>query len=211
MLGSLHNDLFSQTQSKETEALLSKANFNFSNGYYYKALDFFLELYPLDSLNAHLNNRIGICYLYTPYQKHEAQPYLERASQSEEINYEVHYFLGDIYHLNYQFDKAIRSYEKFAELVSGYEKNPNIIQDSKNDAKRRIQICENAKAMYNSPTSDTIINMGERINSSLDDYGPLISTDEELLMFTSRRGSGVSDKKGGEGKYNEDIYESKKK
>ncbi|MBL4655340.1 MAG: PD40 domain-containing protein [Bacteroidia bacterium] len=207
MLGSLHN-LFSQTQSKETEALLSKANFSFSNGYYYEALDLFLELYPLDSLNAKLNNKIGICYLYTPYQKHKAQPYLERASQSININYEVNYFLGDIYHLNYQFDKAIRSYEKFADLVSVYEKNPNIIQDSKNDAKWKIQICENAKAMCNSPTSDSIINMGEMINSSLDDYGPLISTDEELLMFTSRRSGGVSDKKDAEGKYNEDIYKS---
>jgi hypothetical protein len=55
-----------------------------------------------------------------------------------------------------------------------------------------------------------IINLGSTINTAYSEYAPLISEEEDFLLFTSRRASKVHPRKDPFGEYFEDIYISKK-
>jgi hypothetical protein len=54
-----------------------------------------------------------------------------------------------------------------------------------------------------------LINLGTNINSPYPDYAPVISADESILVFTSRRVGNVGGYTDSDGEYYEDIYLSK--
>jgi len=102
-------------------------------------------------------------------------------------------------------------------VFSGADKQGIILT---NEVKRNIEECKNARDLMERPVNKMefngrkkeyeIINLGENVNSKYHDYGPVLSPDDSLLYFTSRRkGSGEDKLDPEEGKYFEDIYVSK--
>src|SRR5687768_16625352 len=96
------------------------ANENFST-----ALPLYLKLDSADKNNANLAFRIGVCYLNSPINKEKAVPYLEKAASNISEKYRegsfkeksapltTYNYLARAYHFNYEFDKAIVTFEKF--------------------------------------------------------------------------------------------------
>ena len=60
------------------------------------------------------------------------------------------------------------------------------------------------------PHRSIIKNVGKNINTSFPEYVPLITPDETILYFTSKREGGVGNAIDGDGSYYEDIYMSQK-
>ena len=96
---------------------------------YYKgefsvARPLFIELYKQDSTNRNVAFKIGVCLLSSRNERPVAIKYFTKAIVSVTDNCKesshkeksapliAYKFLGDAYHLNYQFDKAIVAYEK---------------------------------------------------------------------------------------------------
>lgn len=108
--------------------------------------------------------------------------------------------LGIAYHRLGNLDKALDHYKKALAMLSPTMAKDLLVQ-------RHIDECERAKTMMASPVKVTITNMPQAINSTLDDYGPVLSPDGKMFYFVSRR----SDNKGGginpdDNRYFEDIY-----
>jgi len=179
---------------------------------YFRAEEFAaaLPLYKkLDSLkpdHGNIKARIGICYLHTE-SKFKALPYLEKAKELGYIKDHVDFYLGRAYHLDHQFDKAIDQYE-LSKKGLNIKKSEDL--DKLKSIDRYIEMCISGKWLVTNPINVKIENLSKNVNSPYPDYAPVISADETVLIFTSRRPNTTGGQKDEKGYYNEDIYISTK-
>lgn len=182
------------------------------NENYVKALPLYEELLTQNQNNASWNFKIGLCYLNSPGEYSKSVNYFERAAAVTSNNAKGDNFkedraptvallyLADAYHRNYRFDDAIEAYRKFKTLIP--ESNKAYLAE----LDHKIEICNNAKAITADPVNMMIKNLGPEINSQYPDYSPVISADESILLFTSRRPENVGGLMDDDGQYFEDIY-----
>lgn len=188
----------------------------FINENYTAALPLYMKLDSIKS-NANLQFKIGFCYLNAATYKTKSIPYFENAIKSIAKRYEegeinekdaplsTYYYLAKAYHLNYEFDKAIDMYNRYkAELGTDDPKMAAEIADIDHD----IESCNNGKELIKDPKKVIVTNLGAGVNTPYPDYSPVVSLDEQTLIFTSRRPGGYSDAKEPNGQYFEDIYTS---
>lgn len=179
---------------------------------YSTALPIFLELYKADPLNMNLAFKIGICYQSSKKESSKAITYFNNAVTSTSDNYNgsshkeknsplVSFkYLGDAYHLDYQFDKALEAYAKY--LTVAGSRNKEFIAETK----RKMEMCKTGKILVASPIRLKIQNLGNTVNSSFADYSPVLSADQNTMYFTSRRPETIGGQKDDEGNNMEDIY-----
>ncbi len=184
---------------------------------YSLALPLLLVLYKQDPTNMNLAFKLGVCYLSSRKERAQAIPYFSKAVTAVSNNYKessykergtpliAYKFLGDAYHLNYQFDKAIEAYEKFIAVMA---QNMNLDKALLTEAGREIEMCKTGKRLVASPVKIKIQNLGSTVNSAYADYSPVLSADQRTLFFTSRRQETTGGMKDPEGNYFEDIYMS---
>ena len=150
--------------------------------YFKEALPFYAKANAFNPNNADLNYKLGQCYL-SSIEKDKALPHLEKALQlNPSIDPTINYHLGKAYHLQLEFDKAITAFSKF-------QKTAQATQDPKlmNELQMRIKHCYNGKELVKNPVRVFIDNLGPNINTPYNEYGAVISADESVLLFTSRR------------------------
>jgi len=111
---------------------------------------------------------------------------------------------GKVYHSASQLDLALEAYNK-TKTTEGFSK------DELPDVNQFIRECEFAKKAMASPVSVSLQSLGTQINSTYEDYAPVLSPDGKTIYFTSRRPVSSADNKvdkKGDFKFFEDIYES---
>lgn len=174
---------------------------------YREALPYLFKANEFNPNNAELNYKLGRCYLMNTVNKEAAVKHFQKVLKlNPKVAHDVKYHLGLAYHISMEFDKAIAVFNEYKEsLVS---KDPLEYAD----LNKRIKECEIAKKLIANPERVFIDNFGKPINGKHPEYGAIISADESVLMFTSRRNTST----GGEsfrqvhGGFDEDIYISKK-
>lgn len=117
---------------------------------------------------------------------------------------EVQFYFGKIFHLTNNFDQAITCYTKYKNIPI---KHRSISND---EVDYYIACSNNARDLISKPHRSLIKNVGASINSAYPDYVPLITPDESILYFTSRREGGTGNLKDAYGNYYEDVYMSQK-
>ncbi|MCO6499309.1 MAG: PD40 domain-containing protein [Vicingus serpentipes] len=178
-------------------------NYKERTQYYRKALPLIYKAYKFNPNNAELNYRIGRCYLQNPVFKEEAIPHLEKALQlNPNVAPDIHFYLGEAYHIKMEFDRAIKEYTVHQGSLSG--KNPEELEL----VTKRIEECKTGKKLVAAPVRVFIDNFGNTVNSKYPEYGAIISADESIMMFTSRRNTSTGADKMVDGAvdYFEDIY-----
>lgn len=195
----------------------TEGNYLILEGNYGLALQSFKEAYAIDSTNANINFKVGLCYMKSETEKNKALYYLEKAVLNTAKNYNdlepseksapvnAFYYYGQALHFNYKFDEALANYEKFKSFLRS--KNVDLIKD----VDRQIESSNNAKLLVAAPINIILNNLGDSINSSSPEYSPVLSADEKTIMFTSRRAAGTGMDKTDDGQFFEDIYISYKK
>lgn len=193
---------------KEAKRSISDGDHFFNQGeaWYKSAIEPYLKANTFNPNNALLNFKIGKSYFNTSF-KTKAQPYLEKALKLDpNVDPQVHYLLGRAYHLNMEWDKAVEEYNRFLGILKGNE-----LEFFEEDVNKRIQECANGKELVKHPVRVFIDNVGPEVNTKYPEYGAVISADESVMIFTSRRDNTT----GGEmdmhlNEYYEDIYISTK-
>jgi outer membrane protein OmpA-like peptidoglycan-associated protein/Tol biopolymer transport system component len=191
----------------------------YSKDGYSTALPLFLNLYREDTLNKSIAFKLGVCYLSSKRRRVEAITYFNKAITAITNNYKessageknapliAYKFLGDAYHLNYQFDKAIETYQKYIAVMAENNNTDKVLLTETN---RKIEMCKTGILLVANPVKIKIKNMGSNINSIYADYSPVLSADQNSLYFTSRRVGSTGGLKDEEGNFLEDIYTSTK-
>ena len=213
ILVSLLLTLSLQSQNRsEYNQKFTEGNLLILEGNYVQALKNFLWAYTIDSTNANINYKIGYCYLNTITSRTKALSYLEKAVSNTVKRYNdidatekaapvtAFLYYGQALHLNYRFDEAIANYEKFKSLL--YESQDKLLKE----VNRYIEISNNAKLLVAAPIRVNITNLGDSINSPFPDYSPVLSADENTLIFTSRRPGSTGGDRTVEDEFYEDIY-----
>ncbi len=174
---------------------------------YDAALEAYQKAQAVNPNNVELNMKIALCYLYSPTKDHmECMPYYEKAlALDPEIEPYIVFYLGEAYHRNRQWNKAIDYYQKHLAIM---QEQGDEIEIS--FAQKRIQECKNGIELAKRPVNIKTENLGEVVNSEYDEYGVVITADESQMYFTSRREGTVGRQKDSDGKYYEDVYISYK-
>jgi len=187
--------------TKEQKALKKEADYYYSYGDYLGALKLYKKLYEVDTISAQLQFKIGTCMLMAYGDKRGSAPYFIKASDAGFT--EAHYYVANWYHLEGEFEKAVERFQKYKEAEDKKLYDPTEIDE-------RIQASLRAKEMVKHPVDVKIENIGYVINTKYSEYVPVISADESVLIFTSRREGSTGGKLDPYGQYFEDVYISYK-
>ncbi len=141
----------------ETQLVKSSSSF-FEKKQYSLAIDGYRQLLSNDLKNTEYNYRYGVCLFYTENPEKSAKHFNYLMEQSQ-FPIEVYYFKGRLYHLNYEFDNAIKMYENYVRLKT--KKSQYF------GASEEIKRCQNAKELLKSPRAIQVLRNDQR---TTDDY-----------------------------------------
>ena len=173
-----------------------------------EALELFLLAQAFNPNNANLNFKIGMCYLNSKDEKTSGIGYFEHALELDpKVSPEIHYRIGQVYQLSGKWDKAVDHYQTYRNQLKASNSSLSKIEW----ADKVIAECEMGKQLADDPARVFIDNLGGVVNSKFPEYSPVITTDESMMMFTSRRATTT----GGEvdeftNEFYEDIYYTEK-
>jgi len=198
----------------------TEGNLNLLDFEYLEALKYFMFAYKYDSTNANINYKIGQSYLQHPTQKHLAEHYLEKAIQNVTKKYiddepkekrasiMAYFFLGQSYHLDGRLDEATKMYDTYESYLDVTKKLDKEDLELVEHYKKQVK---NARQMMQAPINVKITNLGDSINSEWPEYSPVITADEQVLYYTTRRPTTTGGEKSeADAMYFEDIVVSYK-
>ncbi len=202
----------SPAEAQSTRKDLKSGNKFFEQENYRAAIPYYEKVLAKDPNNAKALFNAGISYM--SFDKEKASDYIYKAQKIKpKVSKDVEYWLGRVDHLNYNFDEAVAHFQAYNATL---KKN----DQRKEELAQLIQHSKNAKVQFNSPKDIFVKNLGPVINTQYSEHSPVISSDDKLLIFTSR-GENVtgasgktSDKKNksiaADGEYYEDIFEARR-
>ncbi len=179
---------------------------------YEKALKYFTEL---DSMSKGKDWKVryhrALSYLQSDVNKPAALPLLLDKTVAKKMNKkkrkkDYYYWLGRAYHYANKFDSAIYWYDQFLSVAGeGSKRAPEV--------KLLKQQAETGKQLVANPKKIKVENLGQAINTPYHEYAPVITPDESILMFTSRRPGNIGGLRTREGEpdtfggiWFEDVY-----
>ena len=176
-------------------------NYKAGTGTYDIARDHYLFAQQYNSENAHLNYKLGVCYLFTD-DKYRAIDYFRKAyALDTRVSKDIHYLLGQAFQLVLEFDKAVDHYKMHMEVLSpGYKDLYAEVLE------KRMEECKYGRELALKPVRVILKNPGTVLNSKYDDYNPVFAFGDTALFFTSRRPFEKSRRNEIDNKFNEDIY-----
>jgi outer membrane protein OmpA-like peptidoglycan-associated protein/Tol biopolymer transport system component len=184
MAGFLSTNLFAQSKLYKDALFSADEFFDQGPNMHRKALVYYLRADSMDPSRADIKYRIGRCYLNSSL-KYNAQAYFQKASElNPNVSFDIHYYLGYCFQLDLKWDQAQAEYELFKAKLS-----PNKKENRKDlvEVSKRLEEVAIGKDLVQHPVRAQIENLGSGINGPYTDYSPVISADESVLMFTSRR------------------------
>jgi outer membrane protein OmpA-like peptidoglycan-associated protein len=203
-----------RNESRLKEGLLKKAERSFIEGKYSYALQYYLELYNMDSTNVEYCYALAVCFLNAegPTERKSALYFLKKYPQVVKVTLDGYYYLGLAHQYNHQFSDAVAAFKSYIQAIE-FDVRAKI-EDMRNDnmllneAQRRIEMCEYGQYLMDNELNVDLENLGETLNSEYGDYTPVISADESIMIFTSRRKGSTGGKLDDYKEYFEDIYVS---
>ena len=143
-----------QTTLAQSESqLLKKSNSYFQKQEYKNAITGFRQLLSKDLKSIDYNYKYAVCLFYVDHPR-SSQKYFDYLFSQSEYPKEVFYFKGRIYHLNYQFDRAIEMYSDYENMKSSKDVDYPCLDE--------IKRCQNALLLLKSPKAIEVISMEQR-------------------------------------------------
>ncbi len=165
-------------RNSENDTMINASTL-FEEGKFLTALPMFENLYNHHPNEEYLKYCYGKCAL-SRSDKHEMALKLlsDVYSKNKKAN-NIELDLARANHLNLNFDEAIV-------LIDKYLERKKISPEDKAKAKQLKQYCLNGKVFLANPTKATITNAGNILNTENEEYVPVISADENIMIFTYR-------------------------
>jgi outer membrane protein OmpA-like peptidoglycan-associated protein len=176
------------------------------------AIPFYKSAFNFNGNNAHLNYKLGVCILYTVHNE-KSLSYLQKAFElDEKVEDDLEYYLAKSNQYNQNWKQAIFHYEAYLVRVPDQKGlRDEDIERINQDVHKKIIECGYGEEFSSKPVNVIVENVGTPINSEYPEYGVVISADESVMYFTSRRPKhGEHVRVGHEHNFMEDIYVANK-
>ena len=174
---------------------------------YVGALEQYKLAYKFNPNSAELNYNMALCML--KINKYEMFDYVKKAYELNPlVKPDIGFYLGYAYQLKWDWKNAKKYYNEALGRVSG--ENTVAMRKRLN---KHIKECDNGLDLEKKKARVWIDNLGDAVNTKYYEYAPVISADESVLMFTSRRpdtDGGKVDDEDFLKRYFEDVYSSDK-
>lgn len=156
-----------------------------------KAQTYFIEknytmAYPmLEKIQAnhpkelYLKYVLGVSSLYRSDKHKQALQLLSEVFEKDKKAADIELDLARAFHLNYQFDEAVKHIEHFSS-------QKKVSADLKKEGQHLKEYCLNAKEFTAKPTGAKITNISSPVNTENAEYVPVISSDEGVMIYTYR-------------------------
>ena len=151
----------------------------YNDANYLLALPLFENLYNARPKEDFLKYCYGKCALYRSDKHEMALKLLSEVYEKNKKVDNIEYDFARANHFNYKFDEALA-------LLDKYLSKKGLSPEFKNNANQLKQYCINGKELYANPKSAKITNFGNGINTKNDEYVPVISADESIMIYTYR-------------------------
>lgn len=166
----------------------------FDDGEYRQAIPYLLEAAQSDPEAS--NNKVleanfflGLSYLKVG-EGGSGLPYMQKVYELDKEYYpELEYMMGQCAEDALKFSDALKFYDNFMKQ-EGVKKDPIAFYE----VNKHISECKVAIDLMKNPVKAKIENVGPVINSAYPDYTPVITADESIMMFTSRRIGNIGQK-----------------
>ncbi|HEX8516062.1 MAG TPA: hypothetical protein VF868_07665 [Bacteroidia bacterium] len=162
--------------NKEDKSKLESAEYFYSEENYLRALPLYMQLASAYPSELYFRYKTGICLLYKSDEKEKSIQMLTQVAESAPNAPDIDFYIGRAYHLNYKFDEAIKSFKKY--LATAPPINQRLLTE------RYIENSKNGKAFIELKVKCEITNVGNVINTENQEYVPVISSDESVLIYT---------------------------
>lgn len=169
-----------KTIAQQHEAIYNKGRLLIENENYTEAniyLDSLFSFYPSNISISYLS---GICNIHNKQTKNLSLLKLKSAAVAQNNLPNYNFWLGMAYEANDSLTKAIDYYELY------FSNTNNLNNTKKNEALRRIDNLKMAGKMKNYLNYVSVKNIGKPVNTEADEYVPLVSSDESVLIYTYR-------------------------
>ncbi len=190
------NAQFKSYDKDQKKAFLEAESF-FQYGDYLSAVKLYEQLEPASENFPEFHFYLGTSY----YNLKRFPESLEHLEKGVEFNKDALYRMAKVYLYNKDLREARKVLMKYDTLL----KDLSSPAFTKEDVDYLMNKIYTAAELMRNPDVVNIINLGPNVNSENAEYGPLISSDETILIYTSRR---VSEGNGMDptGQPFEDIY-----
>ena len=152
----------------------------------------YVQAAEMDPSNIEANYMAGKTYLETNFKDRATKYFLKVLELDPSYKFNIHFLIGQGYQYGLQYDKAFDHYDRYLSQVEESNKSWGDDFTPVIEVERKIFECQNGLEYMSEPKDYTIENIGPAINSEWDDYGPVLTADENFLVFTSRRQEGNS-------------------
>jgi len=182
---------------------LHRAEKLFEQEDYYNSLPLFEELIFKGEDLTNSNLKAGMCLLFLS-KPEKGLAYIKKSNNPQnEVNPNYQFWLGRAYHLNMKIDSALRCYRKYLVVSATNDEFRKGVEDLIGQIHRtEIHFLSNDKSPYD------ITNLGVHINSPYTEHSPIISSDGQILVFTSRRPLFANEVPEADGQYASKLYYS---
>ncbi len=164
---------------KEENELLKKAEAFYEDENYTAAAANFEKLNANKSKDLYYKMMKGICYTFIPEKQKESIGILTDVKNANKKFNEVNFFIGRAYAVNEQFDEAIKYFNIYLEDI-------DLPKEDRDKAMLFIENCKTANSFVQDSVKVEITNIGAPINTKFEEYVPIITPDERIMIFTYR-------------------------
>ncbi len=199
-----------QTDKSTVSKLFNRAVSYSEQGDFERAIPLFKRVAEKEPENINVLYNLGHCYLNAKGGHDSALVYFSKAIEilkpenyNKELGIELHLSMAKSLQMLYQYNEALVVYQKMLAFIDESQTELRTMID------REVTICNNGISFMKNPVKLEVQNLGATVNSSYDDHSPLVSADESIVIFTSRRKSPYSQMLA-DGQYSEKIYAAKK-
>ena len=173
------------------------------------AIELYQRILMEEPDNPEINYNLGFCYVNTPGERENSIEYFtkaykiyEKKRRTEVEALKSGYCLAKAYQICGRYNEAVKTFEELKTHTK--QRRFHEMMD------KEIENCKASKKLMEHPVEITVQNLGDSVNSEFSDHSPIVSADEEILIFTSRRPNKYNQKLGHDGEYDENIYVSHK-
>lgn len=194
---------------KEDRVLLETAKGLYNKGIYSPAYEKYTILKAKHPNDLYLKFVMGVCAIYIHNKQPEAETLLNEVKAGDPASKNIDYYLVLLYHKTYRFSKAI-------ELANTLLSDPKLPEDDRTSLERIVFYCKNGNNEIQFPVNSKIESLGSLVNTEFAEYAPVVTPEEESVIFTYRGKESMGglvnsmNKPDPNGDYNEDIFISKK-
>ncbi len=168
---------------------------------YPEAVRIFKALLEEKPNNIDYKHQLGLAYVHSNINQERGLSLLEEVAKSANAPDDMDKDLALAYFKNYEFDKSSSLYSSLLASTTDSSKAA-LFKDG-------IANCKTASKIVQHPVPIRFENLGNRVNSIAPDYLPLVTPDESMIIFTTKRKGVVGNLYDYSGYRTSDIYLAK--